>query len=222
MLRILFRDEHYVAVDKPGGILVHRSAAASDDTALLQLLRDQLGRFLFPVHRLDRAASGVVLFALEREAAAAAQQALHAEDTEKWYLTLVRGETPPTFESRRALHSDAGVLQDAWTEFRRIAPIGGFTLLDVRLHTGRRHQIRRHLAHAAHQIIGDVRYGKGRINRSLREQYGLPRMFLHARHLRLRHPLSGEPLSIASPLAADLRSFLARLPEASEDLLQRL
>lgn len=218
----MYRDERYVAVDKPGQLLVHRSGAASDRTALLQLVRGQLGSFLFPVHRLDRAASGVVLFALDREAAAAAQRALHDPETDKRYLALVRGCTEAAFESRRPLHSENGKVQEAWTEFRRLAALEHGTLLDVRLHSGRRHQIRRHLAHLAHQIIGDTRYGKGGINRALREEYGLPRMFLHARRLALAHPLSGEPLCIESPLASDLRGFLERLPGVSRDLLSSL
>lgn len=214
MIPILYRDDRLVAVDKPGGLLVHRSNEASDRTALLQLVRDQIGAFLYPVHRLDRAASGVVLFALDREAAAAAQARLGAAETEKLYLALVRGSTEMEFESRKPLHSDAGRLQEAWTEFRTLRKLSRCSLLQVRLRTGRRHQIRRHLAHLAHHIIGDVRYGKGRINRYMREAYGLPRLFLHARRLHLAHPITGDPLTVESPLAPDLREFFERLPDA--------
>ena len=213
VIPILFRDERLIAVDKPGGVLVHRTAQANDSTAVLQQVRDQIGQRIYPVHRLDRAASGVLLFGLDSEAAAAAHRALAEPTTEKLYLVLVRGSTAERFESRRPLHSEAGRAQDAWTEFRRLAELERCSLLEARLHTGRRHQIRRHLAHLAHQVIGDTRYGKGRINRSLRETHGLPRLFLHARCLRLRHPLdpaSGE-LRIESPLAADLDDFLRRL-----------
>lgn len=218
MIPILYRDDRLVAVDKPGGLLVHRSDEASDRIALLQLLRDQIGAFVYPVHRLDRAASGVVLFALDPEAAAAAQARLTATETAKLYLALVRGSTHETFESRRPLHSDSGRLQNAWTEFRTLAEVSRCSLLEVRLRTGRRHQIRRHLAHLAHHIIGDVRYGKGRINRHMRDTYGLPRLFLHARTLRLAHPITDDPLTIESPLAPDLREFLARLPDAPATL----
>lgn len=197
---------------------MHRSPASSDSTALLQLVRDQIGAFVYPIHRLDRAASGVVLFALDAEAAAAAQARLHEPETEKLYLVLARGVTEERFESRRPLHTDAGRAQEAWTEFRRVAVVSGCSLLEVRLHTGRRHQIRRHLAHLAHQVVGDTRYGKGRLNRSFRERYGLPRMFLHARRLTLAHPTTGEPLVIDAPLESDLAAFLRRLPDPPDGL----
>ncbi len=218
MIPVLHRDDRLVAVDKPGGLLVHRSAEASDATALLQIVRDQIGAFLFPVHRIDRAASGIVLFALDKEAAAALQAGLIAPETEKTYLTLVRGSTEERFESRRQLHSESGRPQEAWTEFRRLAEMSRCSLLEARLHTGRRHQIRRHLAHLAHQIIGDTRYGKGRINQHLRQQYGLPRLFLHARSLRLPHPSTHQMLEIEAPLAEDLHAFLLRLPDCPANL----
>ena len=220
MIPVLYRDDRFVAVDKPGGLLVHRSAEASDSTALLQLVRDQIGAYIYPVHRLDRAASGVVLFALDKEAAAAAQAYITGPETRKTYLALVRGSTEEAFESRRPLHSEAGRPQEAWTEFRRLAEMSRCSLLEVRLHTGRRHQIRRHLAHLAHQIIGDTRYGKGRINQRLRDLYGLPRLFLHARRLNLPHPTTGRVLDIKAPLAPDLHAFLARLPGTPHDLPQ--
>lgn len=219
MIPILHRDERIVAVDKPGGLLVHRSDQAPDETALLQLVRDQVGAFVYPIHRLDRPASGIVLFALDKEAAAAAQKSLQDDATEKSYVALVRGATEESFESRRPLHNDAGREQKAWTEFRKITEIAGCSLLDVRLHTGRRHQIRRHLAHLAHHIIGDVRYGKGRINQRMRDDYCLPRLFLHARRLVLTHPTTKEPLRIDSPLPADLREFLDRLSHAPRPLV---
>ncbi len=215
---ILYRDERLVAVDKPGGLLVHRSPQAADRTALVQILRDQIGHYVHPVHRLDRAASGVILFALDREAAAAAQTALAAPDTIKSYVVLVRGSTEAHFESRRPLRSEAGRPQPAWTEFRRRAEMSRCTLLEARLHTGRRHQIRRHLSHLAHQVIGDTRYGKGRINNELRLRHGLPRLFLHARRLEMDHPTAAGRLEIEAPLAADLRAFLARLPDTPDDL----
>lgn len=214
MIPILHRDERIVAVDKPGGLLVHRSDEAKDEVALLQLVRDQLETFVYPIHRLDRPASGIVLFALDKEAAASGQKSLNAPETEKIYLTLARGSTEEHFESRRSLHNDAGREQEAWTEFRKLADVAECSLLEARLHTGRRHQIRRHLAHLAHQIIGDVRYGKGRINQRMRDEYGLPRLFLHAHRLTLTHPITSEPLTIESPLPADLREFLERLPGA--------
>ena len=102
------------------------------------------------------------------------------------------------------------------------AELGGCSLLRARLHTGRRHQVRRHLDHLRHQVIGDTRYGKGRINRAQREAYGLPRMVLHAERILLAAPDGGEPLTIRAPLAPDLRAYLRRLPGVDPGLLAGL
>jgi len=117
---------------------------------------------------------------------------------------LVRGETARSFTSDRELTSDKGVKQSARTEFERIGTRRGFTLLKARPRTGRRHQIRRHLSHLGHQVVGDTQHGKGRINRWLREDYGLPRLFLHAWKL----DVSG--LRLRTPLPADLAEFMKR------------
>ncbi|MGE0707178.1 MAG: pseudouridine synthase [Planctomycetota bacterium] len=208
-------------VDKPGGLAVHRSRESrGDEDFALQRLRDQLGRLVYPVHRLDRATSGALVFALSPEDAAAAQQALGGAGALKEYLALVRGETAARLVSERPLtprDSDGraeGPPQPARTDFERVASFSRCSLLEARLESGRRHQVRRHLAHLAHQVIGDTRYGKGRINAFFRESYGLPRMFLHAHRLRFPHPRGGGEVSVLAPLAPDLRAFLGRLPDA--------
>jgi tRNA pseudouridine65 synthase len=221
-LEILYRDDALVAVAKPGGLLVHRTREANDRLFLLQEMRRQLGLFVYPVHRLDRAASGVLVFALSSDDARRLQAALGAADAVKEYLVLARGVTPERWEVDLPLSSDAGVKQPARTSFERLACFSRASLLKARLHTGRRHQIRRHLARSAHQVIGDTTHGKGRINRYLRENYGLPRLFLHAWRLRLRHPRTAAPLCIVCPLAPDLRAFLERLPDYDAAVLERL
>jgi tRNA pseudouridine65 synthase len=215
-LRILHRDDTLVAVMKPGGVLVHRSAEAPDREVVLQTLRDLLGRRIYPVHRLDRAASGVLVFGLTSEAAAGLHAALGAPDAVKEYLALVRGEIEEEGVTERSLTDDAGVPREARTRWKRVELIRGFSLVRVSIETGRRHQIRRHLAHLAHQIVGDTTHGKGRINRWLREAYGLPRLFLHAQRLVLRHPETGDPLEIVAPLADDLAAFLDRFRAGEE------
>ncbi|MHC4957920.1 MAG: pseudouridine synthase [Planctomycetota bacterium] len=204
MLEIVHRDDRVVVVDKPGGLLVHRTRQSADRVFLLQMLRDQLGQWVFPVHRLDRAASGVIAFGLSSAAARELQEALQAPDAVKEYVLMCRGEVPGEFVSERPLTSEGGVRQPARTEFERLETVRGFSLVRARLRTGRRHQIRRHLAHLGHHIVGDTRYGKGRINRWLREEYGLPRMFLHAARLECR------TMSAKSPLPKDLSDFLSR------------
>ena len=144
------------------------------------------------------------------------------KNTRKEYLALVRGGTPAEGETRRPLTADNGVKKEAHTSFEKIAELSRCSLLRVRIHTGRRHQIRRHLSHLAHQLIGDTSYGKGRINTFFREEYGLPRLFLHASRLEIDHPRTGERLEIFAPLADDLRRFLKRLPDHDASLLETL
>jgi len=217
---ILYQDERTVVVHKPPRILVHRGPRGGGPWYVLQLLRDQLGRHVFPVHRLDRAASGVLVFGLSGEAAGQLHRALAKPEAEKEYLVLCRGTTEEIFESRRELSNAKKVKQAAYSEFRRLSAFDRMSLLEVRIHTGRRHQIRRHLHHLAHQVIGDTKYGKGRINQALRDDYGLPRMFLHARRVVL--PLDEGPLEVCAPLADDLRQFLLRLPECDPELVGSL
>jgi tRNA pseudouridine65 synthase len=216
---IRWLDDDLVVVSKPGHISVHRGPRSEPgERFVLQTVRDQLLRHLFPVHRLDRQTSGLLAFGLSKELAAGLQASLQAEDADKRYLVLCRGETPEAFVSDRPLGDDKGVPQDARTEFRRLATFSRCSLLEARLFTGRTHQIRRHLDHLAHQVIGDTHHGKGRINRFFRDTYGLPRMFLHAWRLAFRHPRSGEPLELVDPLPADLLAFVRRLPDAPAEL----
>jgi tRNA pseudouridine65 synthase len=219
---ILHLDDHVVAVNKPGGLIVHRTRESADRVFLLQELGRDLGRFLFPVHRLDRAASGVLVFALSGQVARKLQESLSAADARKEYLALVRGETADRGRSDRPLTGPRGVRKPACTEYERLATMSRCSLLRVRIRSGRRHQIRRHLAHLHHQLIGDTTYGKGKINRFFRENYGLPRLFLHAAFLSIAHPSGRERLTVRAPLPADLREFLLRLPDCDRGLLATL
>lgn len=202
--------------------MVHRSALSRDKVVLLQTLSRQLGRYLYPIHRLDRATSGAIVFGFTSDAARAVQDAMQTGEVTKRYLALCRGETPERFESKRPLSDDKKVKRDAHTSFERLAFFFRVSVVRATLHTGRRHQIRRHLAHLAHQIIGDTTYGKGRINRFFREEHGLPRLCLHAEELAFPHPATGEPLRVVCPLAADLRQFIEGLPDADPTLATRL
>jgi len=208
-IEILHQDDACVVVNKPPGILVHRTRESTDQVFLLQTVRDQVGARLNPVHRLDRPASGVLLFATNGDYTRLFQESMARPDADKRYLALVRGETSASFTIDRELTNDGGKKQAACTEFERVAEYDGFTLLRARLRTGRRHQIRRHLSGAAHQIVGDTAHGKGRINAWLREEFGLTRLFLHAERLECAHP-SGGRLTVEAPLAPDLASFLAK------------
>ena len=196
--------------------------SGADETFLLQRLGRQIDRHLFPVQRLDRATSGVIAFALSKKAAAALQRSLQSETARKEYLVFARGETDEQFRCDRALSNKSDAPVEARTDFERLAVISRCSLLRARIYTGRRHQIRRHLAHAAHQVIGDSTYGKGRINNMFRQRYGLPRMFLHAERLVIDHPVTGTSTEFYERLPEDLRDFLRRLPDTDQGLLESL
>ena len=211
-LTILHLDERIVVVDKPAGLLVHKTRTGSDEDALLQRLRDQLGRRVHPVHRLDRPTSGLIAYAFDRSSARGLQAGLAAEDAVKEYLVLARGPCSAWFESQAPLLDDKDVEREAHSEFARLAafPAARCALLRARIHTGRANQIRRHLALAGHHVLGDTRYGKARANRSCAARHGLARLFLHAWRLDLAHPAGGR-LTVTAPLPDDLRAVLESL-----------
>lgn len=220
---ILHLDDDVVVVAKPAHMSVHRGPhSGPEEHFVLQTVRDQILRHLYPVHRLDRQTSGVLAFGLSKKAAGRLQENLQADDAEKTYLTLARGETDEEFVSERELTDERGIYQPARTEFRRRATFSRCSLLEARLWTGRTHQIRRHLDHLAHQVIGDRHHGKGRINNWFREHYGLPRMFLHAWRLTVRLPGQDEARTFRAPLPQDLRQFLERLPDVPHGTLEAL
>ena len=206
MIDILHRDARCVAVDKPTGIATHRGWA-DDDDALLQQVRDAVGAYVYPVHRLDRGASGVTLFALDREAARAFGGAWPNAD--KRYLAITRGHPPDHVVIDHAIPKAPGLDRvPAKTELWRREVFGRYALVEARPHTGRLHQIRRHLKHISCPLIGDVRYGKGEHNRLWRDRFNLHRLALHCTSLTVAHPDIGE-LAVHCPLAPDLANAIA-------------
>jgi len=215
-LVILHRDDDLVAVDKPSGMAVHRGWAR-DGVPALQVLRDQLGRHVYPVHRLDRATSGVLLFALSGESARQVQVQLEAHEVGKRYLALCRGCDPALVRVDHPLaREEDGEPRPAVTDFKLLGRFERYGLYEARPLTGRRHQIRRHLKHASHPIIGDTKYGKGEHNRIFRQRFGFHRLALHASEMRLRHPRSGEPLQVQAPLPPELARLLSELGLSAE------
>lgn len=209
---IVWRDDRFLVVDKPAGIAVHRGWAAggADDVPLLQRVRDTVGAYVWLVNRLDRGASGAVLFALDAEAARAASDAFAAGTVDKRYLAITRGHPPAHVVVDHAIPTDeGGPRADAVTELYCRETFGRYALVEARPRTGRLHQIRRHCKHIACPLIGDVRYGKGEHNRIFRTQHGLHRLALHAAHLGLAHPLGGPAIAVDVPLAADLVGAIA-------------
>ena len=219
---ILYQDEAIVVASKPPKLLVHRTEMANDKVFLLQTLSQQIDKYLYPVHRLDRAASGAIAFALTKEDAKSLQESLQAESSRKEYIAFVRGSAPQNWTMDRELTSEKGVKQVAHTHFTKLSEFFRCSLVSARISTGRKHQIRRHLAHSAHQILGDTSYGKGKINRFFRAEYDLPRLCLHAKWLEFKHPRSDNIVKINAPLADDLRQFLLRLPDCDRELINSL
>jgi len=236
-LPILYRDDWLIAIHKPAGLLVHRSALDRHETRFaLQMLRDQIGRQVFPVHRLDKGTSGVLLFALDREVGRVLNGQFERGEVAKTYLAVVRGHPPEAGEIdhplARMADEHAGIVasasaQPALTRYRRLAtvelpyrvdryPSSRYALLALEPLTGRWHQLRRHLKHISHPIIGDATHGKGRHNRLFQELFGCQRLLLAATEMRLAHPVGGQALRLQADLAEDFADVLGRLGWAEE------
>jgi len=231
-LPILYRDEHIVVIDKPPGLLVHRSEIDRHETRFaIQILRDQIGQRVWAAHRLDRGTSGVLLFGLNRETAGALARQFAAGTVEKRYWAVVRGHPPAsgTIDHPLSRQRDAYLFrgeqcsseaQAAMTTFRKLAeielpvavdryPTSRYALLELEPLTGRRHQLRRHLKHIAHPIIGDATYGKGRHNRFFADEFNCRRLLLACTELSFDHPASGQRLRIAAPVSGEFAAALA-------------
>lgn len=210
-LDVLYIDDDVVVINKPAGALVHRGWG-DDALPVLQQLRDQLGQRLHAVHRLDRATSGVLVFARSSEMAARMHDQFAARTVSKRYLALCRGNDAALTRVDHPLAAEAGAeRKPAVTEFRLLGHDGRYGLFEARPITGRTHQVRRHLKHASHPIIGDVNYGKGEHNRHFREHYGFARLGLHCREMGFAHPRTGEPVVVKAPLDETFVNVLARL-----------
>ena len=214
-LEICYQDRWLVAINKPSGLLVHRSLIDRHETRFaLQMLRDQLGQHVFPLHRLDKPTSGVLLFALS---SAVAQQVEFA-NASKTYYAVVRGYAPqegiiehPLKEKLDKI-ADRQARQDkpaqpAVTAFRRLAtvelpvtidryPCSRYSLVEAKPKTGRKHQIRRHMKYISHPIIGDAKHGKGSHNRYFATHFGADRLLLHCQAISMIHPVTGQPIDV--------------------------
>lgn len=229
---ILYRDAACVVVNKPSGMLLHRSLIDSRETVfLVQTVRNLLGQRVYPVHRLDRPTSGVVLFALDSVAAHLLARQFEARTVDKRYLAVVRGWTDVSgsidYPLREVLDDAADALadrnkaaQDAQTAYRRLAqaelpfvssryPTSRYSLLSVQPHTGRKHQIRRHLKHIFHPIVGDTTYGDLAQNHAVAAFCGCRRLMLHAHSLRFNTPDGGQSVNVCAPPDAAWQNLCA-------------
>lgn len=230
-LSVLHFDEHLAVVDKPAGLMVHDSALARGETDFAaDRLRQQFGRPVFLVHRLDRATSGCLLLAFDRDSASTLGRTLMSQEFEKTYWAICRGwPAGAEFTVDHDLDGGPGKPQKkpAITHFRRLAtaeidmPSGGFptsryALVEARPQTGRFRQIRRHLKHLSHHLIGDTSHGDGRHNRAFR-MMGVHRMLLHARSLAFAHPATGSRLVVEAPVDAQFAKALALFDAAPRE-----
>ena len=233
-MQILYHDEHLIAVNKPTGLLVHRSAIDRHETRFaLQLVRDRIGRRVYPLHRLDKPTSGVLLFALNEATARLMMPVFSGGGVDKHYLAVVRGYTadretidyPLKEQLDRMTDARADAdkpAQAAITHLRRLATIelsqavgryhtARYSLVKLTPGTGRKHQLRRHMKHIFHPIIGDTSHGDGLHNRFFRDAFDCRRLLLAATQLSFVHPQSGQRISIEAPLDDTFTTILDRL-----------
>jgi tRNA pseudouridine65 synthase len=234
LLEIVYQDEYLVAINKPPGLFVHRSYMDKNEKYFaLQLVRDQIGQHVYPVHRLDRPTSGVLLFALKSDTARLMSHAFAAKNIKKTYYALTRGHLLGTaiidypLKEKLDTLGDKNVRRDkdpqqAQTMYQSILtaslpiPLGKFdtvrySLIKLEPSTGRRHQIRRHLAHLRHPVIGDINYGDGKQNPFFREYFGFKRLMLIAKELSFIHPITNMDVEIKVKFDEQWRNVFKKL-----------
>ncbi|QNR86591.1 pseudouridylate synthase [Pedobacter riviphilus] len=220
MLEIIYQDENLIAINKPHGLLVHQSSIARDATEFaLQLLRDQVGKHVSPVHRLDRKTSGILLFAFDKVSEIAMHQQFMNTQTDKKYLAILRGFTPDAMDIDYPLAKENGTMQDAFTSFRTLQraevavafgkhPTSRYSLVEATPKTGRMHQLRRHFSHILHPIIGDRTHGCNKQNKFFKEQWDMTTMLLHASELAFYHPITKEKIHLKAGLHNEFKRVM--------------
>lgn len=244
LLSIIYQDEYLVAINKPSGLLVHRSMLDKNETQFaMQLLRDQIGQHVFPVHRLDRPTSGVLVFALSADIARKLGEQFATQIIEKTYLAIVRGHIMEQGVIDYALKEKLDKIADkmanqdkpaqqAVTIFNRLDTFelpfavskyasARYSLVKLTPKTGRKHQLRRHLAHINHPIVGDTAHGDGKHNIFLRHQFNFNQLALTCKSMLLSHPISEEPLMLRCNLDRNIFDLLKKW-QVSHYELQRI
>jgi tRNA pseudouridine65 synthase len=233
-LPILYRDQRYIAVHKPPGLLVHRTRISEDNHFLLQILRNQIGQWGYPVHRLDRPTSGALILGLDPEAARLLTQEFEKRRVDKRYLAVVRGYTEDSGIIDYPLREEKWKQpQEAVTKYHTLAqvelpiPVGRYqtarySLLEIKPESGRMHQIRKHMKHIFHPIVGDTTHGDGKQNRLFRDWYGIQRLLLIATKLSFPHPFSTKETTIETEPEPDLMQLFASFGWNSKGLFRPL
>ncbi len=222
-LPIIYQDDDIIAIHKPAGLLVHKSPIDKHETRYaMQMLRDQIGQWVYPLHRLDRPTSGVLLFGLSSEVAKAMGEQFTQHSIQKTYWAIVRGyiaehgvidhpiKPSADFKSDKARIARKEA-QEAVTEFRCLArtelpycvdrfPSSRYSLVELSPKTGRKHQLRKHLKHLSHPIIGDPKYGKSRHNNFFKQHCNAHRLLLASTHIGFSHPTHHQWVDIHAPV----------------------
>ena len=229
-LEILYQDEYLVAINKPSGLLVHKSMIDRHEIYFaMKMLRDQIEKWVYPIHRLDKPTSGVLLFALDSETARIMSEQFKAHTIQKTYISVVRGYTPEEGIVEHALKekldkiadkkaSEDKEAQEAITVFKRLQTVEldfavgrydktRYSLVELKPKTGRKHQLRRHMKHINHHMLGDTKYGRGEHNKLIRKEFDCHRLLLHAISLEVKHPYSDEEITIKAPLDETFKSI---------------
>jgi len=219
-LEIIYRDTHLVAINKPHGLLVHRTSIAADTNVFaMQLLRDQLDQKVYPGHRLDRKTGGVLLFSLSESMNQVMQMQFADGRVLKKYHAIVRGFTEDSGEIDYPLIREDGVVQEAFTAYETLQrveislafgkhPTSRYSLVELSPKTGRMHQLRKHMAHILHPIIGDRPHGCNKQNKLFNEQFGMNTMLLHALELELLHPVTGDQVLMRAEYQSEFLRML--------------
>ncbi|ACU04562.1 MULTISPECIES: pseudouridine synthase [Pedobacter] len=215
MLEIVYQDDHLIAINKPHGLLVHRSSIANDAKEFaLQLLRDQVNRHVSPVHRLDRKTGGLLLFAFEKDVETAMQQKFMNGEVQKKYLAVLRGYAPDQMAIDYPLAKENGTIQEAFTAFVTLKraeldiafgkhPTSRYSLVEASPTTGRMHQLRKHFAHIFYPIIGDRKHGCNKQNKFFKETWDMTTMLLHASELTFLHPVTGKQVQLKASVQTE-------------------
>ncbi|WP_020558101.1 tRNA pseudouridine(65) synthase TruC [Thiofilum flexile] len=234
MLEVIYQDDYVIAINKPEGLLVHRSPIDKHETRFaLQLLRDQIGQKVYPVHRLDKPTSGVLLFALSSDIARKLTEQFTQGNISKQYLAIVRGHCAPhgviDYPLQEQLDRLADALadpnkpaQEAITHYHTLAQTelpfavgryatARYSLVALKPLTGRKHQLRRHMKHIFHPILGDTTHGDGKHNQFIRQEFACQRLLLHAARLTLIHPYTEQPLVLNASLSDEFTQVLANM-----------
>ncbi|MCB1041893.1 MAG: tRNA pseudouridine(65) synthase TruC [Acidobacteria bacterium] len=222
MIHIYHRDDDLLIVHKPAGLLVHRTSISSDTQAMIQSLRDQIGQRVYPIHRLDRATSGLMLFGLNKPFHVAMQKLFETRAVHKQYQAVVRGFVDeglidyPLFDERSgrplpALTGYGAKLKFELPEPSSIHDTSRYTWVEVRPETGRHHQIRRHFAHVRHPIVGDTVHGDGWHNRFFRRRFQAHFLFLAATGIHFLDPRTAQPFQLAVGVNEQFQAVLDAL-----------